>query len=435
MLPVVAIIGKPNVGKSTLFNRLLGYRKAIVSPVPGTTRDRHYAEIPDRRPYLLVDTGGLASKTEGSLETSIQSQARLAIEEASLILFLVSTKEGLTREDYAVANLLRKSGKTIILLAGKCDSCTESLEDFFNLGFRDPLAISSIHNKGIEELRTLIQQSIPKIKKDLKKGDAIRIAIVGRPNVGKSSLINKLLGEEKVIVSEKPGTTVDSTDTEIIVGDDRFILVDTAGVRKRGKIKKGIEHYSFLRSLQACRAADVSILLMDSEEGLTAQDQHIAEYILESHSGLILAINKIDVLEKGEEGEEQKGELYHVLQHKFAFAKFAPVIFLSAYSGENIEHLFALAKKIHERRSLRISTSILNRFLEKVIVDHAPVRKGSHTPKFFYLTQVEVKPPHFVLFVNDPEFVHHSYLRHIENKLREHFDFFGTAIKIDLKKR
>src|SRR5690606_33574482 len=301
MLPIVAIIGKPNVGKSTLFNRFVGYRKAIVSPTPGTTRDRHYAEVEGKKPFLLVDTGGIESKSEGIIEENIVAQARMAIEEADLILFMIDSKEEITSEDRFVAQLLRKSGKKMIVVASKCDSGLEDFTEFLELGFGFPLPVSATHNLGTDDLLDEIYRHIPKVKvaKESEK-DSIRLAILGRPTVGKSSLITKLIGSDELIVSEIQGTTVDSTDIDLEYQDTLFTLVDTAGIRRRGKIEKGIEKYSFLRSLGASEKADVCALLIDGKEGVTAQDQHVAEYILRNYSGLILVVNKLDLMASGE---------------------------------------------------------------------------------------------------------------------------------------
>ncbi|MDP3976147.1 MAG: ribosome biogenesis GTPase Der [bacterium] len=433
MLPIVAIIGKPNVGKSTLFNRLVGYRKAITSPTPGTTRDRHYAEIGGRKPYLLIDTGGIESKAEGVIEESILAQAKLAIAEADLIVFLIDAKEAVTREDSHVASLLRKSGKKVISIASKCDSGQEDLSDILRLGFGQPLMLSATHKIGVEELQKLIGKNIPKGKhtkvKDEKK---IRLAILGRPNTGKSSLINKIIGSEKLIVSDIQGTTVDSTDVDFEFEEKTFTLVDTAGIRRRGKIGKGIEKYSFLRSLQAHEQADVCVLLIDGKEGVTSQDQHVADYILQSYSGLILAINKLDLMESG---EEARVSFLNHLHHKFEFVPWAPVVFISAKTGKNMEKILELAKEIKESRAQRIATSRMNRWLEMVVMKHFPTGTGVKVPKLFYITQVDVNPPHFVVQVNNEEYFHFSYIRYLENQLRESFGFNGTAIKFQFRNK
>lgn len=431
MLPVVAIIGKPNVGKSTLFNRFVGYRKAIVSPTPGTTRDRHYSAIEGRKPFLLVDTGGIESKSEGVIEENIVAQAKMAIEEATLILFLIDAKESMTSEDHHVADLLRKSGKSLLVVATKCDSGAEDLSEILELGFGYPVVTSAAHNMGVEELQKAIEKMIPKVSVPKKpKEDSIRLAVLGRPNTGKSSLINTLVGSDKLIVSDIQGTTVDSTDIALEHDGHHFTLVDTAGIRRRGKIQKGIEKYSFLRSLQAGETADVCVLLIDGEEGVTSQDLHVASYVLENSPGLILAVNKLDLMESG---EEERTKFLNYLRHKFDFLSWAPVVFISAKTGKNVDKILDLAIQIKTCRSQRIETGILNRWMEKTVMQHMPTGTGSKIPKLYYATQVEVSPPHFVLFVNGSEYFHFSYLRYLENRLRETFDFTGTSIKLEFR--
>ena len=431
MLPLVAIIGKPNVGKSTLFNRLVGYRKAIVSPTSGTTRDRHYSPIEGKKPFLLIDTGGIESKSEGVIEENIVAQAKMAIDEADVILFMIDSKQEITSEDQHVAQTLRKSGKKMILVASKCDSGLEDFTDFLALGFGFPMPLSATHNIGTDELLDAIYKNIPKVKIPKKsKEDKIRLAILGRPNVGKSSLINKLLGSDQLIVSEIQGTTIDSTDIDLEYNDSTYTLVDTAGIRRRGKIEKGIEKYSFLRSLGASEKADISALLIDGKEGVTAQDQHVAEYILRTYSGLILVVNKLDLMESG---EEERMKFLSYLKYKFDFIPWVPVVFVSAKTGKNVEKILELAKEIEFNRAKRIETGKLNTWLERVVLKHMPTGNGKKIPKLFYMTQVETHPPHFVIFVNSEEYFHFSYIRYLENQLREAFDFTGTAVKIEMK--
>ncbi|MGE3278214.1 MAG: ribosome biogenesis GTPase Der [Candidatus Altimarinota bacterium] len=433
MLPLIAIIGKPNVGKSTLFNRFVGYRKAIVSPTPGTTRDRHYAQIDGKKPFLLIDTGGIESKSEGVIEENIVAQATMAIAEADVIVFLIDSKEEITSEDMHVAQLLRKSGKKILLVASKCDSGLEDFTDFLQLGFGFPQPISATHNIGTDDLLDEIYKLIPKVKVQKKPDeDKIRLAILGRPNVGKSSLINKLLGSDQLIVSDIQGTTVDSTDIDLEYEDTAFTLVDTAGIRRRGKIEKGIEKYSFLRSLGASEKADVCALLIDGKEGVTAQDQHVAEYILRSYSGLILVVNKLDLMESG---EEERMKFLNYLKYKFDFIPWVPVVFVSAKTGKNVEKILELARAIEANRVKRVETGKLNNWLERVVMKHAPTGTGKKLPKLFYMTQVDVRPPHFVIFVNSEEYFHFSYIRYLENQLREMFDFTGTAVKIEMRNK
>jgi len=438
MLPLVAIIGKPNVGKSTLFNRFVGKRKAIVSPTPGTTRDRHYAEIEGKKPYLLIDTGGIESKTEGVIEDNIIAQAKLALDEADLILFMIDAKEGMTADDHHVAQLVRKSGKKLIMVASKCDSGMEDISEIISLGFGAPIMIAATHKIGIEELQKSIHKHIRKEKDTQKKKktapqkEKIRLAMLGRPNVGKSSLINKLFGSEKLIVSDIAGTTIDSTDIDFEYHHNTYTLVDTAGIRRRGKIEKGIEKYSFLRSLQAGDKADICVLLIDGEEGITAQDQHIASYILERYPGVIIAVNKLDLMESG---EETRNEFAHQLLHKFEFMPWAPLVFVSAKTGKNIDKILELAQNIKATRQHRIETGKLNRWLQKIILKHQPTGTGRKIPKLFFMSQVDINPPHFIIQVNNEEYFHFSYLRYLENQLRDTFGFEGTAIKFQMKSK
>ncbi|MDP2691315.1 MAG: ribosome biogenesis GTPase Der [bacterium] len=433
MLPLVAIIGKPNVGKSTLFNRFVGYRKAVVSATPGTTRDRHYAQIDASKPYLLIDTGGIESKTEGIIEENILAQAKMAIEEASVIVFLIDAKQPLTREDHHAAELLRKSKKPIILVASKSDSGQEDLSELYSLGFGDPIRVSATHKIGVGTLEDAIKKIIPRVRiKAQEQPEQTRLAMLGRPNVGKSSMINKLLGSEKLIVSEVQGTTIDSTDIDLEYKGKHFVLVDTAGIRRRGKIGKGIEKYSFLRSLGSSDRADVCALMVDGLEGVTSQDQHVADYILQRYSGLILVVNKIDLMEKG---EEERESFLRRLHSKFEFVPWAPVVFVSAKTGKHVEKILELAEQIKDNRARRIETGQLNRWLERVVMKHMPTGTGRKMPKLYYISQVDVNPPHFVLFCNREEYFHFSYLRYLENQLRESFDFTGTAIKMEYREK
>jgi GTPase len=431
-LPIVAIIGRSNVGKSTLFNRFVGYRKAIVSPTPGTTRDRSYFHVEAKKPFLLVDTGGIETEADDLIKENIIHQAQLAISDADLIVFMIDAKEPINPDDHSVAKLLRKSGKKILLVASKCDSMQEDLSEYYKLGFGSPSPLSAAHYLGVQELQEEIEKEIPKVKPLKKKTETIKIAIVGRPNVGKSSLINKYIGSDKLIVSDIPGTTVDSNDIELEVDKTHYTLVDTAGIRRRGKIQKGVEKYSFMRSLGATEAADVCALLIDGKEGITNQDQHVVDYVLQEKGGLILVVNKIDLFDDKE--EERDKFIYH-LQRKFDFVPWAPVVFISAKNGKNIEHILRLAKEIKERRKLRIPTGKLNDWLTHITLKHRPSGSGLKIPKLYYMTQVDINPPHFIIFCNQEKYIHFSYARYLENRLREDFEFEGTAIKVDYRNK
>lgn len=449
-LPIVAIVGRPNVGKSTLFNRLIGKRYAVVAKEAGTTRDRisqkfklHGYEI------LLVDTGGVQHGELGNIEAQVQLQAKHAIEEADLILFVVDISQELTVDDFSAANVLRKSKKPVILAANKSDNknLEENVYNFYELGFGDPIQISAIHTTGIDKLRDKIfstfkedgffqketKSKIPGMEGgtgiEIKNNPYPNICILGKPNVGKSSLVNALLGSEKVIVSEIPGTTRDIVDVEITYNDKTYNLIDTAGLKKPGQIKRGIEKFSAIRCLGAITRSDVAVLLIDCQTGITNQDCHIAQKVLENKKGLILAINKTDLIES----QEEKDKILMYLKSKFEFVPWAPVVLISAKDKENIFEIFSLTEKIITEQNKRISTGELNSFLQKIIRKHLPASAKFKKPKFLYATQAETSPPKFVLFFRHPENLHFSYPRYLENEIRKEYGFIGTAINLKFK--
>lgn len=433
MLPIVALIGKPNVGKSSLFNRLIGEKKAVVSPTPGTTRDRLYHLMEGKKPFLLVDTGGLMSESGNPLEQNVQDQASAGLEEATLLLFLIEAKKPITKEDYFVADVLRKKGKPVFLVMTKSDTPGKEFSDaeVFRLGFGAPLAVSAIHGFGISELQKKIQHHIPKGTKPERKS-GIRIVIIGRPNVGKSSLTNALAGSEKMIVSEIPGTTRDRIDLDILWKEDHFTLIDTPGIRKRGKIQKGMEHYSVLRAIQGIETADIGILLIDGKEGVTAQDLHLSKLLQDSKIGVILAVNKMDFFGFNPEVTQN---IMHTLQHRFSFLRFAPVVFLSAKTGKNVDMLFTLAKEIQQKRSQYIPKSILQKWLNDALALH-PLSSSSKSPvRCFDIEQQKGLSPRFLITTRYPEKIHFSFARFLENKLRENFDFTGIALELRFVKK
>lgn len=453
MYPVVAVVGKPNVGKSSLFNLLIGERKAITAKEAGTTRDRIYgkATIKGKKgngenkgielPCILVDTGGIEMEKGEVLEGKMRKQAETAIHEADVILFLVDSREELTAPDYEAADIIRKSGKPVILAASKCDSGLADTSEFASLGFGMPLEISTFHKTGIDELNNQMLEAFESGgfggsresgRLEEQENNVIKIAFVGRPNVGKSSLLNAFFDDEKVIVSEIPGTTRDAADFELDYNDQKFVLIDTAGIRRRGAVEKGIEDFSVARSLQALDTADVAVLLLDAREGITKQDMHIADYVLKSKTGLIIAVNKTDLLDKG---EEPRDEWLKNLQYQFDFTPWAAAVFISAKNKKNIEKILDLACEIKKERGKRIPTRELNLFLQEIMLKHRPTGSGSKKPKTLYFTQVDVHPPHFVLFVNNEEWFHFSYYRYLENRLREKYGFSGTPIRLELKGR
>jgi GTP-binding protein len=446
MYPVVAIVGRPNVGKSTLFNLLIGERKAITAKEAGTTRDRIYAKgyIGESRaskgqPCMLVDTGGIEMEKGEVLEGKMRSQAQTAIAEADVILLLVDSREELTQADYEAVEIIRKSSTPVILIASKCDSGLSDTSEFASLGFGMPVEVSTFHKTGLDELEKQLLGKFGELgfKETEEEGvegedEMIKIAFVGRPNVGKSSLLNAYFDDEKVIVSEIAGTTRDAADFELDFKDDRFLLIDTAGIRRRGAVEVGIEKFSVARSLQALDKADIAVLLLDAREGITRQDMHIADYILKSKTGLIIAINKTDLLDKG---EEPRDEWLSNLHYKFDFTPWAAAVFISAVNKKNIEQLLEIAVKIKEERGKRIPTRELNLFLQECMIKHAPTGASRSIPKALYFTQVDIHPPHFVLFVNNKEWFHFSYYRYVENQLRKRYGFEGTPVRLEMKSK
>jgi GTP-binding protein len=436
--PTIAIVGRPNVGKSSLFNRLIGKKQAIIAKEAGTTRDR-IAQHWDCNGYdtLLVDTGGLEYGKQTDIEADIQSQATLAIEEADVIVFVIDTIQELTVDDFTAANILRKSKKPIIMVANKCDSPSieNKVFNIYELGFGDPVAVSAIHKTGVEELKDRIEDELKKLKvkknkKKTEKKEGIHLCILGKPNAGKSTLVNSLLGQEKVIVSDVPGTTRDATDTEIEYNKQKFVLTDTAGLRRKGKIERGIEKFSSFRVLSSIESSDIAVLLIDGKKGITSQDTHIAEFIMEARKGMIIVINKIDLFE---DKENEKNRTISQLRRRFAFAGWAPVVFISAKNKKNTYQILEIAQEIYEERRKRIETPKLNTFLQRITYKHVPSGRGIKKPKFFYGSQVDINPPKFVLFFRNPQNLHFSYPRYIENELRKEFGFNGTAMELKFK--
>jgi len=433
----VAIVGRPNVGKSTLFNRLVGKRHAIIANEAGTTRDRvtQKVRINDYE-ILLIDTGGVAYGKNENIEADIQKQANLAIEEADIILFVVNLIEDLTVDDFTAAEILRKTKKPVVLIANKCDNAKieENIYNIFELGFDEPIKISAIHKGGIDDLKYAITKKlkalkISKIEKKENNEKIINICFLGKPNAGKSSLVNALLGTEKVIVSNVPGTTRDMTDTEIEYENKKYNLIDTAGVRRPGKREGGIEKFSVLRCLSAIEKSDIVILLIDGNKGVTAQDTHIVQLALEENKGIVIAINKSDLLD-----EEKQNNLIYRIKRKFSFLPWVSVIFISALNKKNIFEIFNISDKIVEERKKRIPTGEFNSFMQKITYKHMPASTKYKKPKFMYGSQVEINPPKFTLFFKNSANLHFSYPRYLENEIRKEYGFFGTVIDIRIKK-
>lgn len=436
MIPVVAIIGKPNTGKSTLFNRLVGARIAIISNIAGTTRDRIYqfCEIGEYK-ILLADTGGIQSEGKDEIEEQVNEQAKLAIEEADLIIFLADGSSPATFDDFSAAEILRKSKKDVILVANKDDSgkFNENISEYYKFGFNEPINVSAIHGRGINELEKTIEKHLEskKIKPNeenvSKKG--VSISIIGRPNTGKSSLVNAFLGENRIIVSNVSGTTRDSIDTQIKRGDKIYNLIDTAGIRRKGKQKHFMEKLSVLRGLKALERSEIAVLIIDGSEKVSNQDCHIAGEIIENKKGLILAVNKSDLLD-----EEKKNKILWSIQRQFDFLPWVPVIFISAKDHTNIEKILEIADKIHEERRRSIAQKELEIFLEDTILNHSA--GVSYTKKPFYsMKQTDSNPPTFEIIVRDTKNFNFSYRRYIENSFRKKYGFTGTGIRILIKKK
>ncbi|HSW36307.1 MAG TPA: ribosome biogenesis GTPase Der [Candidatus Limnocylindrales bacterium] len=433
---IIAIVGRPNVGKSTLFNRLTVARTAIEEKVPGVTRDRLYgtSEWCGRR-LVIIDTGGVTFGKEDPLTEQVRYQVGLAVDDAQLILFLLDGREGLTALDEEIADMLRRSGKIIIPVVNKIDFLeSENLRyNFYSLGLGEPFPVSASHGRGTGELLDRICEALPRAEgEDSYPAEAVKVAVIGRPNVGKSSLINAFLGEERVIVNSMPGTTRDSIDTWLDYQGQPHILIDTAGIRRQSRVKDSVEYYSVLRSLKAVERADLALLLLDGEGGITEQDQRLAGYVDQAGRGLILVVNKWDLAK----GKEKARELYmEKVQRFFNFVSYAPVEFVSALTGKRLEKLFPIIQQTWQEQHKRIKTSLLNDLLEDAIAVNPPPTVKGKKIKFFYMTQPSVKPPTFVFFVNEPDMVHFSYMRYLENRLRESFAFKGTPVILKLKKR
>ncbi len=432
---IVAIVGRPNVGKSTLFNRLTRARTAIEERVPGVTRDRLYglAEWCGRE-FVVVDTGGITFGDSDPLAAQVRRQAELAIAEAQVILFLLDGREGITALDRDIAVQLRRSGKEIIPVVNKIDTPEgrDAIYPFFELGFGEPLGVSAAHGRGIGDLLDAVCALLPQAEKFVYPEDVIKVAVVGRPNVGKSSLINAILGEERVIVSEVAGTTREAVDTPFEYQGQSFVFIDTAGVRRKSKVKEAVEYYSVLRAFKAIERADLALMVLDGEKGITEQDQRLAGFIDQAGRGLIFVINKWDLAPRGEEARQQYLESLH---QDFAFARYASYEFVSARTGRRLQKLFPLIQQVWQEQHKRIPTPLINELVQDALLVNPPAAIKGRRLKIYYATQTSVKPPTFVFFVNNPELMHFSYRRYLENRLREAFVFSGTPIRIEARAR
>lgn len=461
-LPVVAIVGRPNVGKSTLFNRLVGERVAIIEDEPGTTRDRLYGEAEwNGRRFTVVDTGGIELDPGTVIEARVQDQARLAIDEADLILFVVDADSGLAPVDHDVADTLRRGGKPAILVVNKADNPRRELQanEFYALGLEPMATVSAAHGRNSGDLADLIVESLPPPHEETRsrraatealergEGDLTdeelaeldeteigppKIAVVGRPNTGKSTFVNRVLGQERMIVSAIAGTTRDPIDTPITVDGQPAVLIDTAGIRRRGSIQQGIEKYSVLRAMKAIARADVAVVMIDALEGYTSQDAHVAGYVMEEGKGLVLVVNKWDAVEKDEHTAD---EWLKALRREAPYLEWADIVFASALTGQRVGRILGEALRVADERLRRVPTGELNRVVTDAVRAHQPAFVRNRQGKIFYATQAGVAPPTFVIFVNDPEIIHFSYRRYLENQIRAEYGFLGTPIRIVFRQR
>lgn len=433
--PVIAIVGRPNVGKSTLFNKLIGERRAIVEDIPGVTRDRIYGETEWRgRTFSVIDTGGIEPKTEDLIMAKMRMQAEIAIESADVIIFMCDVRTGLTANDHDIALMLKKSGKPVIPCINKCDSIGDlplEFYEFYELGFAsEPIAVSSIHGTGTGDLLDAVIDCIPEEAFDEEEDDSIKIAVIGKPNAGKSSIINRIVGSERLIVSDIPGTTRDAIDTHMENEYGKFTFIDTAGIRRQSKINDKIEKYSVLRAHMAVERADVCLIMIDANEGVTEQDEKIAGIAHESGKPSIIVINKWDTVEKD---NSTVNEYTMKVREALGYMQYAPIIFVSAKTGQRVQTLFEQIKYVYGQSVMRITTGMLNDVLADATMRVQPPTDKGRRLKIYYMTQTSVAPPTFVLFCNNAELFHFSYQRYIENCLRDTFGFKGTPIKLVIK--
>ena len=434
--PVVAIVGRPNVGKSTLFNALTGEKIAIVKDTPGVTRDRIYADVTWLdKDFTLIDTGGIEPDSKDIILSQMREQAQIAIDTADVIIFITDVRQGLVDADSKVADLLRRSGKPVVLVVNKVDNFDKYIPDvyeFYNLGIGDPVPVSASSRLGLGDMLDVVAEHFPEGSAQEEEDDRPRIAIVGKPNVGKSSIVNRLLGENRVIVSDVAGTTRDAIDTEIVYNGKEYIFIDTAGLRRKNKIKEELERYSIIRTVTAVERADVVLMVIDATEGVTEQDAKIAGIAHERGKGIIIVVNKWDAIEKNDRTmREYENDIRQVL----SFMPYAEIMYVSALTGQRLVKLYDMIDMVIGNQTLRIATGVLNEIMtEAVAMQQPPSDKGKRL-KLYYITQVSVKPPTFVIFVNDKELMHFSYTRYLENKIREAFGFRGTSLKFFIRER
>ncbi|MBE5929192.1 MAG: ribosome biogenesis GTPase Der [Lachnospiraceae bacterium] len=434
--PIVAIVGRPNVGKSTLFNALCGEKIAIVEDTPGVTRDRIYAEITWlNNKFALIDTGGIEPKSDDVMLTHMRAQAEIAIDMADVIIFMTDVRTGLTDSDYSVCDMLRKANKPVVLVVNKVDNFEKfetDVYEFYNLGIGEPIPISAASKLGLGDMLDVVMENIFAADIEDIEDERPKIAVIGKPNVGKSSLINKILGEERVIVSDIAGTTRDAIDTDVVWNGQEYVFIDTAGLRRKNKINEDLEKYSIVRTVAAIERADIVILMIDANDGVTEQDAKIAGIAHERGKGMIIAVNKWDMIEKD---THTANEFTEEIQRVLSFVPYAEIVYLSVKTGQRINRLFMLINSVIQNHQLRVATGVLNEILaEAVAMKQPPSDKGKRL-RLYYITQVSVKPPTFVIFINDKKLTHFSYERYIENRIRDTFGFRGTPIKIFFRER
>ena len=431
--PIVAIVGRPNSGKSTLLNRVVGKPLAIVEDMPGTTRDRNLANVTwGGVEFTLIDTGGLEMEPRSTIAQGIRAQIETAINDADVIIDLVDVTDGVTRSDFEIADMLRRANKPVLLAANKADNDRLEMEalEFYELGLGEPIAISTHHGHGVAELLDRIVSLLPPAPAAEVETEALKVAIVGRPNVGKSMLLNALIGDKRAIVDDTPGTTRDAVDTLFDFDGQNVLLIDTAGVRRRGRVKAGVERYSVIRTLRAIDRADIVLLVLDATETVTSQDTHIAGYMQQAAKGMVIIVNKWDLIENKDIAEWNR-----LIKSQFKFASYAPILYTSAKSGQGVDRIMPQVSQVYQERLKRLSTSKVNDVIQQAVASHNRPRIKNKQLKVFYATQAEVNPPTFVFFTNDSKLIHFSYRRYLENKLREAFGFSGTPLRLIFKTR
>lgn len=431
--PIVAIVGRQNAGKSTLLNRLAGKPLAIVEDLPGTTRDRVLSNVTwQGTEFTLVDTGGLELEPQSTIDYGVQEQIEAAIAEADVIIFLVDVRSGVTPPDLEIADMLRRAGKPLLLVANKADNAKFEADaaEFYELGLVAPLAVSAHHSRGIAELLDRIVSLLPAVPPEEASPEMMKVAIIGRPNVGKSMMLNALAGDRRAIVDDTPGTTRDALDTICEFDGEKVLLIDTAGIRRRGRVESGVERYSVIRALRAVDRTDIVLLVTDVSEGITAQDTHIAGYVQQAAKGIVLIVNKWDLVENNDTAEWNR-----YVRSQLRFMSYAPILYTSALYGQGVDKIIPQARQVYEERRKRLPTNSVNDTVQEAISKHNLPRHGSKRLKIYYVTQAEVNPPTFVFFANDAKLIHFSYQRYLENKLRQAFGFHGTPIRLIFKTR